>query len=311
MISKINRKGKKRKAQIFLYVLVMVAVMGALGASLSNVWQSELAQGPIAKDGLQAFYIAQAGLERAKAELAADWNWAALPDCSTGTFSVNYQNGTYSLCKDDTAARKVYSIGELGNAKRVLETTLAQGGGEEYTPGVCLESEEDCIYSECNPGQCLHPCILECISGIVLKEDFKALYPQQNIRTELFNDLRNTGYIDTKGRIQQAFEDLNGYSELVLDAAFMDEQEEIYNILKETGSQAETEFSNCIYDNCWDEGNQGWHWGCINTCVENVPDDCTLVCHEDCCEVITCTEVCINYQPPVTLPGTSGWKETQ
>ncbi len=311
MISKINREHKKRKAQIFLYVLIMVAVMGALGASLSNVWQSELAQGPIAKDGLQAFYIAQAGLEMAKAELAADWSWAALPDCSTGFHSVNYQNGTYSLCKDDTAGRKVYSIGEFGNAKRVLETTLIQGGGEEYTPGACLETELNCTVIGCTAGNCLHPCLIKCVHGVVLKEDFEVIYSQPNKQNALFQDLKDNGYIDQKGKITQQFIDLSGCSELVLHEDFMDAQEEIYNILLEAENRAETSFSDCVYE-LWDE-NQGWHYGEIKQeCGETYfDDDCVFDCYEDCCNTLYCEETCINYQLPVTMPGTSGWKETQ
>jgi hypothetical protein len=65
--------------------------------------------------------------------------------------------------------------------------------------------------------------------GIVLKEDFIGL----DVDVEgLFNNLIERGYIDNKGKIQDAFRELDGYSNMRVAPIYENKREQIYNILK-------------------------------------------------------------------------------
>lgn len=58
-----------KKSQAMFFVLFILAVLSVLSAGLAVMWQSEMRTRASDRDGLIAFYLAQAGIERAKMEI--------------------------------------------------------------------------------------------------------------------------------------------------------------------------------------------------------------------------------------------------
>ena len=61
-----------RRAQTLLLVLFLLVLAGVLVAGLARMWQAEISMRSLERDGLIAFYLAQAGIERAKVEVLGD-----------------------------------------------------------------------------------------------------------------------------------------------------------------------------------------------------------------------------------------------
>lgn len=61
LTSKLQKKG-----QALVFVLFILAVFGALAGGLAVMWESEIRTRDLDRDGLIAFYLAQAGIENAK-----------------------------------------------------------------------------------------------------------------------------------------------------------------------------------------------------------------------------------------------------
>lgn len=55
-----------RKAQALFLVLFLLAVLGVLSGALTVMWQADIQARILERDGLIAFYLAQAGIENAK-----------------------------------------------------------------------------------------------------------------------------------------------------------------------------------------------------------------------------------------------------
>lgn len=68
------------RGQALLFVFFLLLIVSILVIALSNMWQAEIKTRSLEKDGLIAFYLAQAGVERAKIEArngvitAPDWS---------------------------------------------------------------------------------------------------------------------------------------------------------------------------------------------------------------------------------------------
>jgi len=56
----------RQKAQALIAVLLLLAVVGTLVGGLGSIWQAESKTRASERQGMQAFYLAQAGMERAK-----------------------------------------------------------------------------------------------------------------------------------------------------------------------------------------------------------------------------------------------------
>jgi len=56
----------KRKSQTFLLVCLLLLIASILATALAKMWESTIQINASERDGIIAFYLAQAGLERAK-----------------------------------------------------------------------------------------------------------------------------------------------------------------------------------------------------------------------------------------------------
>jgi Tfp pilus assembly protein PilX len=77
-----------RKGQALLVTLLLVLILAILTGGLAAMWQSEVQIRAFEKNNLIAFYLAQAGLERAKIEA----QYSITPSAS----EITLAGGTYS-----------------------------------------------------------------------------------------------------------------------------------------------------------------------------------------------------------------------
>lgn len=115
-----------KKGQAIIFVLFLLAVFGALSGALAVMWQAELQTRSSERDGLVAFYLAQAGIERAKTELANNESWAGVGPVSlgAGTYTVTAAGiacppGPYNTCMQIT------SIGNVSSADRRIVVSVS------------------------------------------------------------------------------------------------------------------------------------------------------------------------------------------
>ena len=98
-----------------LFVLVLTVGLGLITAALTVMWRSEIQTRTAERDGLLAFYLAQAGLEHAKAQLATAEGWQgditmALGEGTYRIFQIQgvpCGGGPYQTCRAITANGKV------------------------------------------------------------------------------------------------------------------------------------------------------------------------------------------------------------
>jgi type II secretory pathway pseudopilin PulG len=57
------------RGQVLLFIILVLGVIGILAGSLAVMWQSEVRSRSLARQRMIAFYLAEAGLERAKIEV--------------------------------------------------------------------------------------------------------------------------------------------------------------------------------------------------------------------------------------------------
>lgn len=84
----------KNKGQVILLVMFLLALSGTLIGGLSIMWRNEINIRSLEKNNLLAFYIAQAGIERAKIELKSNWDWSGVSDISLGAGTYNIRVST-------------------------------------------------------------------------------------------------------------------------------------------------------------------------------------------------------------------------
>lgn len=112
----------KRKAQALLIILFIMVLAGTLMIGLSVMWQADIKTLSLEKDGIGAFYLAQAGLERAKTELKGDWNWSGVGPVSLG-------GGNYTVVVGPPVvvnSRSVTSYGRKGGCLRTIGATIGK-----------------------------------------------------------------------------------------------------------------------------------------------------------------------------------------
>jgi Tfp pilus assembly protein PilX len=108
-----------KRGQALLFVFFLLLIVGILAGALANMWEAEIKTRASGRDSLIAFYLAQAGVERAKIELAYDETWTGGGPYSFGggTYTVSVQNvacppGPYNTC------REITSTGRIASAER-------------------------------------------------------------------------------------------------------------------------------------------------------------------------------------------------
>jgi hypothetical protein len=121
----------KHRAQVLLLVLFLLILSGMLVAGLGAMWRSEISMSSSGKDGLLAFYLAQSGIERAKAELRNNWDWPL----GTSSFSASLGEGDYDLTISRPSAdrRVIVSTGMVREAMREVSVSIDRSTTMPYT----------------------------------------------------------------------------------------------------------------------------------------------------------------------------------
>ncbi|MFH1768626.1 MAG: hypothetical protein ABH858_05665 [Candidatus Omnitrophota bacterium] len=109
-----------KKSQALLFVFFLLLIVGILASNLAGIWQSEIESGGIEKYNLSAFYLAQAGIERAKTA-------AVLGTLGSGGPYGGLTTGVYS-----------FSVQSLGGNMRFLQST-----GQAYDPNGIVAAERE------------------------------------------------------------------------------------------------------------------------------------------------------------------------
>ena len=101
---------KNAKAQALIAVILLLALVGIFASALGTMWEAELKTRTLERDGMQALYLAQAGMERAK-------TWVSNNIGVVGSFPAT---GWYNLGGVTQEYRFV--ITDLGADLRLLES---------------------------------------------------------------------------------------------------------------------------------------------------------------------------------------------
>lgn len=129
---------RKNKGQVLLLALIMFSIVSILSAVLASMWQAEIEVRNQERNSLRAFYLAQAGIERAKIWIKQNPSYSPFP-YESGWFS-DLPGGRYSFKVSEPVGLPMTlgSVGEildaLGNssAKRQIEIKI-QGYGSNPT----------------------------------------------------------------------------------------------------------------------------------------------------------------------------------
>ncbi|OGX26659.1 MAG: hypothetical protein A3J51_00450 [Omnitrophica WOR_2 bacterium RIFCSPHIGHO2_02_FULL_45_21] len=130
-----NQESATLSGQALLFVFFLLLVVGILTGALAVMWQAEIRTRALEKDGLIAFYLAQAGIERAKIEAR---NGAIIPG---GSSAQTLGAGRYYYYIEDTGGnqRLLRSIGQWldasGNPSAERQITVRVSGMGTPLPG--------------------------------------------------------------------------------------------------------------------------------------------------------------------------------
>jgi Tfp pilus assembly protein PilX len=139
---------KDQKGQILLVVFMLMIFTGLIIGGAAFLWQSAVNTTALEKDSLRAFYIAQAGIERARAEIAYEKN-----DDYNHTFSNQpFGGGSYNLDIVRIAAdtKEIISTGKFGNSTREIKMRVGVSGpgGPPYGNAWGFHAKHDDTWTE-------------------------------------------------------------------------------------------------------------------------------------------------------------------
>lgn len=115
--------------------VVLVVLIGVMGAGLLTVVVSDLKAALEANQGQRAFEMAEAGIEVAKARLAEDPD---LADWSSGELRMERVEGGAAAVTVERSGEARYvatSTGEYAGARRRIEATLSVAGDDPELVG--------------------------------------------------------------------------------------------------------------------------------------------------------------------------------
>lgn len=115
--------------------VVLVVLIGVMGAGLLTVVVSDLKATLEANQGQRAFEMAEAGIEVAKARLAEDPD---LADWSSGELRMERVEGGAAVVTVERSGEARYvatSTGEYAGARRRIEATLSVAGDDPELVG--------------------------------------------------------------------------------------------------------------------------------------------------------------------------------
>jgi Tfp pilus assembly protein PilX len=113
---------KNQKGQILLVVFMMMIFAGILVGGTAFMWQSGVNTSGLEKDSLRAFYIAQASIERGRAEIAVAQSDAYVLSLS----GVSFGGGSYNLSISNPNAytKVITSTGRINNSTQVIRMSV-------------------------------------------------------------------------------------------------------------------------------------------------------------------------------------------
>lgn len=136
--------------QAMFFALFILAVFGALSAGLAVMWESEMRTRASDRDGLTAFYLAQAGIERAK-RAALSCCWAAGTYNTTGQSGLDVAGDNYQFLYDMSitngggTTRTLIGTGRVldlaGNELAHREIQMSAGGISDAAPADGLDDD--------------------------------------------------------------------------------------------------------------------------------------------------------------------------
>lgn len=107
----------KNKGQALILVLVMLSIVAILSAILASMWQAEIEVRDQEKNGLAAFYLAHAGIEKAKVWLKQNLTYYASSSSYDSGWVTELSTGRY----DFTVSDLTNSTATLRSAGEVLD----------------------------------------------------------------------------------------------------------------------------------------------------------------------------------------------
>ena len=119
------------KGQVLILVFFLFLLAATFSSALYLMLQSDMQARTWERDGLSAFYIAQAGAEWAKSDLKSDWN-----NLTGHTITGNFNSGTYTVTVSDNPpnGRIIICSGRAGSSLRQIRTAVSRSGGPAPNP---------------------------------------------------------------------------------------------------------------------------------------------------------------------------------
>ena len=131
----LYKRNINKPAQTLLFVFFILILSGILTMGLHNMWQSEVQSAIKEREGIKAFYIAQAGVEYTKMRLATQETWlGGVVSFGGGSVDISVRViacpvGPYNAC------REITSTGTIASADRRINLKVSLGGPPVDIPG--------------------------------------------------------------------------------------------------------------------------------------------------------------------------------
>ncbi|MFA5008708.1 MAG: hypothetical protein WC546_05760 [Candidatus Omnitrophota bacterium] len=116
--------GARVKSQALLSVILLLTLVAIFIAGLTSTWRAEVKIHLNTRDSVLALYVAEAGLERAKIELANNWTWSGIAS------PAQFGQGTYTVSVNavNPSKKNVIAIGKVRNCEKQLSINIQQTG---------------------------------------------------------------------------------------------------------------------------------------------------------------------------------------
>ncbi len=118
--------------QALLFAIYMLSLSVILAGALAAMWGAQTRTRSLSRDGLIAFYLAQAGIERAKIEGSSGANlWRSDLDISGDKYTFQY---SYEISGNTfTATGQVLDLNNVVLGERKIQVNISSGAVIDYT----------------------------------------------------------------------------------------------------------------------------------------------------------------------------------
>jgi hypothetical protein len=140
----INKKYRYHRSpgQVLVIVLVMMAALIVAGTIMLRIVFSERSMAELYVQKEQAFYIAEAGLEDAKATISKNPSWFtdnphSPADDASWVINIakgsikSFGGGSYKMVRS-SGSTIIYSVGYMKNAKSIVRVKFISGRSTEF-----------------------------------------------------------------------------------------------------------------------------------------------------------------------------------